>query len=486
MAYFDSISSCYKTTAHTNNFSGFEFETPIENNNKIFFEIEIDGVIYKTYFYCMPSSVFNKKIGVESYIRKDYYIGLNNNIIHIHKATEEEKINLINNRKFIGSQLNNIYQIRKAAINNYRSKINWIYCDSNMIGVDNAYIQFQHDWKMQDGIHRWYVCDGNKNDIEHLFSEEQKSHIIEYGTEIHKILYLSSEYVFCSFSDVRPRVPFSGDSEYAYYRDLRQPLVIYLQHGVLHANLRYLQSAERCKVDKIVVSSYFEKETYIKNYHYKENDIIPAGMPRYDYIDKKKTAKNRILFAPSWRKYLVIKHGNKWITNYNEIMSSNYLKKFFEFLKSDALREILEKNNLYLDAKLHQNMRSLLDLFEFSSERINFVSEDVHVEDYNIFITDISSYVFDYAYLNRPVIYFMPDMDEFKSGMHSYRELELPFEKGFGKLVFTPQKAIKEIARIINKKYIPDLIYSDRMKNFFYPLDNCCEKIYQYILNNNQ
>ena len=43
----------------------------------------------------------------------------------------------------------------------------------------------------------------------------------------------------------------------------------------------------------------------------------------------------------------------------------------------------------------------------------------VDIEDYKMFITDFSSFVFDFACLCRPVLYFVPDYGQFKAGMNT-------------------------------------------------------------------
>lgn len=63
----------------------------------------------------------------------------------------------------------------------------------------------------------------------------------------------------------------------------------------------------------------------------------------------------------------------------------------------------------------------------------------VDIEDYTMFITDFSSFVFDFACLCRPVLYFVPDYGQFKAGMNHYRELDLPFEKRSVRSSSTPK-----------------------------------------------
>lgn len=483
---FRSINSCYKTKMETNCFWGFSYECDVKKILHFFFQVDLDGFTYETYYYLMPVSVFNKGIGVNSYVRDNTLITMEGNVFSLRQLNENEIYNIEAGRKFPDNVNIAVYLLRNKSIH-YPNRGNvWLYCDSGAVKKDNAYYQFVNDFSKNDGKERWYIYDRDLADIIDLFTEEQRKYLLPYGSEQHRMLYLCAEYILCSFSDIRPRFPFKGDAEFSYYRDLFKAQTIYLQHGVLHADLRFTQSAERCKVDKIVISSYFEKANYMDNYHYREEDLIPVGMERYDYIDKSRNAKNRILFAPSWRSYLLGRGADaKWSGNTARIVESDYYKKFMDFLNSDELYKILKENDLYLDAKLHQNMISTMGLFGVAKDRISLV-EEVRVEDYKLFITDISSFVFDYAYLQRAIFYFMPDMVQFESGMNHYRKLDFPFESAFGRLVETPEEAVREIERIIKNNFVPDAEYAERMAEFYLPMENCCENLYEYLIDSNR
>lgn len=485
VSLFDSINSHYKTKTRTNHFFGFRFKFKVSESDKVFFNVNVDNIVYSTQLYCLPSSGFNINLGVDYAIRENIKIFRNNNTIQFRKVKDIEKRELLLEQKFKIAPSNAVSNLRKHVINNNKKQRVWLYCDRYTIGIDNGFLQFQHDFDKDDGVLRYYVCDNNKDSIESSFTERQRKFLIESGSNIHKILFLQAEYVLCSFSDLKPRIPFENEDEYSFYRDLPQPKVIYLQHGVLHADLTWTQSVERCKFDKVIVSAVFERNNYINKYNFESKDVIATGMPRFDHINKDSTPKNRILFAPSWRSYLVdsaVETNGK--SDHKKLMCSNYFKLFSEFLKSESLIKLLDENDLYLDAKLHQNMKDIFECFDILSERISFISDTVNVEDYKIFITDISSFVFDYAYLNRPVIYFMPDMEEFKAGMNHYRELDLPWEQAFGNLVTDPEEAVNEIIRIVENDFVPDPIFKERMDNFYLPLENCAERLYEWLMSN--
>ena len=119
-----------------------------------------------------------------------------------------------------------------------------------------------------------------------------------------------------------------------------------------------------------------------------------------------------------------VKH--KWQPLREKFFRSKYFCEINAFLKSDQLAEFLEKTGCTMEFKLHPIFAAYKQFFEFGSERIGFAAEDIIVENYMLFLTDFSSYAFDFEYLGIPVIHFIPDTEEFKSGLNGYRELNYP------------------------------------------------------------
>lgn len=70
--------------------------------------------------------------------------------------------------------------------------------------------------------------------------------------------------------------------------------------------------------------------------------------------------------------------------------------------------------------------------------------------------------------------------------MNHYRVLDLPFEKAFGHLVLEPEDALGELSQILAAGCIPETVFRERMEQFFYPLDQCAEALYQYVMKQDQ
>lgn len=478
---FESVHSYYKSNTKTCNFYAFYYHCDVTKVNNFKFYVRFDGIDYETGYWCMPVAVFNKDI--DSYVRGDVKLTLNENVVELTKLTTEEIEEFELERNEMYAKQKTVYELRRDAMEYRKNHRVWLYYDLYTVEKDNGYYQFVNDFKHNDGVERYYIYDRDFAEIEHLFTPEQKRYLVKFGSFMHKLLYVSAEKLLTAFYGFSTISPFENEAEEGKYLDIIKAQTIYLQHGVLHANLKTKNHAERCRADKIVVSSEFEKNNYIKNYGYEEDDIVCTGMARYDYIDRNKQAKNKILFAPSWRQYLtIVQSGAKWDLLESKLLKSDYYIKFMEFLSDEKLHKLLEDNDLYLDVKLHPIIKDAKNLFNIQCDRISLAGETVDLEDYKIFITDFSSFVFDFVYLNRPVLYFVPDMDQFKSGMNHYRELDLPFEDAFGRLVLEAGDAVAEVERIVNNGYEAEKLYKSRMDGFFYEKENYAESLYEYFM----
>ncbi len=381
----------------------------------------------------------------------------------------------INPRIIFYRALGHFYKLKKERV--------WLYLDRYGV-YDNAYDQFKHDIKINDGVKRLYVlneCD--RDTLNEKFEPDEQKNVIWFGSRKHKGYYFSCEKLITSFSNLSNVCPF-GAGPMRWYSDLAQYELVYLQHGLLHATLKNMYSKERCIIDKVVVSSGFEVENFTKNYGYDESDLIKSGMPRYDFMQAGGEKKNRIVFSPSWRSNLIGPLvNNSRVELRNAFLNSAFYKEINAVLNSEKLNGLLEKYDLYLDFKNHPIFKCYNDLFEVASDRICLDGFDTKMDEYRLMITDYSSIVFDSVYLNCPVIYFVPDYDMFKAGVsHGYRKLDLPMEEGFGPFTQTADELIEQLEICIKNNFEPQEPYKSRMDGFFlYKDNNCRERIYNAI-----
>ncbi|MDM5299637.1 glycosyltransferase [Bacillus pumilus] len=475
--------SYYKTRMKTNNFYRFSWEKELDEQTlHLKFNINYKNYDYPVSFYFINDVVFQSFMKHKAF-KNGYglkFLPKQQKII-VEKATKGEADSYTKEfDKIVRKHDKKLFLARKL-INKKRKDI-WLYNDRKNI-IDNGYYQFKHDIHKKDGVKRYYVYDGDSIDLENMFNKEERKHVIKFRSRQHKYLFLNATKILTSFRTVQEYSAFS-EKRMKFINDRLDFELIYLQHGILHAHTPWIYSSEKNKIDKFVVSSNFEKQNLIENYNYRPESIIETGMARFDFVKSHTPTSNKIIFAPSWRVSLVNSSKNgEWAIKEEAFKNSSYYNEINKLISSKEFTDLLEKEDLYFELKLHPIFNSVINEFKAKHPRINFVTKDINLSDYKLFITDFSSFVFDFAFLNRAVLFFIPDYAEFICGNHLYNKLDLDLEDSFGKLVTNSSSVIKEISNIVKNDFQMENIHKERMNGFFYQHKSYREALYQKLAN---
>lgn len=472
----------------------FETEVNVKDIERLEFKVEIGKAIMNVTFKFREGLLFNDRLERYSFYQNHirYFVknNLANSFMQINHSLDEKTLK---QEKKYKKKVNNTYfatdkkrwLTRVLATKKIKKFENvWLYYDCKGVKKDNAYYQFIHDLKINDGVKRYFVSN-NSNDIDReVFTNYELKHVIKFDSWIHKFLYLKARKIITAYIEEKNCFPYTQRS-FSNYSDIipMDREVVYLQHGVLHAHMPWKFSIDRLLADREVISTHFERKNLIDNYAFSEEHLIDSGMPRYDYTSQDEKPKNKILFAPSWRNYLVGNQNGDFIATDEKFLDSTFYKETSAFLNSPKLHKILEENDFTLDFKLHPIFKKYEHCYDIRSDRITFGSPNDKNSDYKIFITDYSSFVFDFVYLRRTILYFFPDYDLFKAGMNIYREIDIPFDKGFGKFFEKHDEIIKEIDTLLKNDCIPEKEYYDRTNGFFIHNDNHqCDRLYEVLV----
>ena len=480
--------STFRTRIKTNKFLSFKLCIPYQDEAKIWLMVKYNNNNYYPTFFTFSKNLILSRARHEFMVKgysvqgKEIKAPGMPDYFYLKKLNWRERI-----KHWIKLENNlskkNIKRFIYRRLGEFSRKEIWIYMDRYGV-LDNAYYQFKHDIQIEDGVKRYYIQD-SLGDLDSLFTKEEIKHVIPYKSYQHKYLYLNCTKLITSFSERTVTIPFDLEI-FPIYQDLIRHEVIYLQHGILHAHLPQLYSADRASIDKIVVSSEFEINNFTNNYRYSKENLIPSGMPRLDYISKK-TGKpsNKILYVPSWRKNLVGDYkNNRREMKPDKFLKSSFYKETAAFLTSSELHDFLEDNNLVLQFKNHPNFSGYDKYYKelLLSERVEIVDVLEEAEQYCLVITDYSSIIYDYVYLVRPIIYFIPDYDEFRSGLtHTYRLMDDSFDEGFGRFTESSDDLITVLKDLAANNFIPEERYKNRMLNFFLYKGGHCNKLYEFL-----
>lgn len=474
---FESQWSNYWCKTKTNKFYGFYFNLDLKNIETIKFYVEINDKKYLCSYYFAETTPINNNLQRNYVANEQKLIEFKNNSFFIYEVKSKTAENLRKNF------MTNLWQKNKKAwlLHKIISKKKiWLYRDAYHT-IDNAYYQFKHDIKKHDGIKRYYLYNKGEIDIKKLFSIKERKYLVPFGGMKHKKILLQSEKVLLSFIEKRQYIPFNDNDKNIYF-DLFRFEVVYLQHGVLHAKLPHLYSKEKLYLaDKVVVSTTFEKETFEKELGYQIKDIITCGMSRLDNLVNtlNKNEIKKIAFVPSWRWYLVKQKNGQWEET-KDFAKSTYYNEICKILDSEKIEQLCKKNNVQIDFKLHPNMKMYSSYFENMGNDWVRVVKEMNVSDYDLCITDFSSFVFDFIYLGKQVIIFLPDKGEFYGGLHTYNEVTFPLEK-FDFYAENCEQLFEKL-KIIFEQW-KNGITKNNMQNLFLSLENNHkEKLYKALM----
>jgi len=195
----------------------------------------------------------------------------------------------------------------------------------------------------------------------------------------------------------------------------------------------------------ICVSSPKVKFAYAEAFGIGEENIMPIGSPRTDvYFDKD--------FVASCRKKVIDTFpeiGNRKIILYaptfrGDSIAASYMKNMMSIVKMQ--RELGEDYALVI--KLHPLTAKSFNIIDIDNFVFN-ATECVEIETAlcaaDIVITDYSSLVFEYALLERPMLFFAYDLESYGDS----RDFYFPYESFVpGEIVKNTREIIDEIKRL--------------------------------------
>lgn len=254
---------------------------------------------------------------------------------------------------------------------------------------------------------------------------------------------------------------------------------IRLQHGITKDDLSNCWSREYTRTDIFVCGAAPEYE------YLKKQEIFPpevyhyTGFARYDGLVNEAEGNRQILIMPTWR---------RWIKTEDAFLQSDYYKVYVSLLTDARFQQFLQQNDLQAVFYMHYKFQKYTSAFT----RLNLPScitiaskEEYDVQTQlnqsNILVTDYSSVAFDFAYLQKPVIYYQFDEEEYREG--HYKKGYFDYHEGLGPWTAHKEALLHEIEKCVADEFKMETKYRERVNVFFtYHDQNNCERIYQEVI----
>ncbi|MDO0919493.1 MULTISPECIES: CDP-glycerol glycerophosphotransferase family protein [unclassified Enterococcus] len=317
---------------------------------------------------------------------------------------------------------------------------------------DNGYLFFSSSLKSSVPEKTYFVT-------RQLSEFSNQDNLLVYDSFKHLYKYHLSSKLIVSHG-VRDAIP----SLYHYDRN-NDKSIYHLQHGIIAMKKVYFNpNSYRGKMRKMVVSSQKEADILIKNMDFRPVNIMVTGLTRYDYlVNSSYLDKNKEIFVmPTWRDWLVKDEDN--------FKHSDFFKYYYKLLNDKDLSDFLIGHNIVLKFLPHIEMlRRYGDYFKSELPNIDIV--DSHTESIqdlikssSLLVTDYSSVAFDFAYLNKPIIFFQFDVEEYMNQRGAF----INFNKDlFGDRCKDYEELKASLIKTVENNYSNNPFYRERANQFF-------------------
>jgi len=372
------------------------------------------------------------------------------------------------------------YVISRFYKNKKEFKDVWLISDTGTEANDNGYHFFKYLNENHKEVNSIFII--SKDKPLHYNKVKDIGKIVEYGSAMHKI------YFFLAHIYISPHPFFLQPWSYKLYKKLfdrkNKQKMVFLQHGIIKDDMSNLLSKDKTLFDLFITSTEKEYKSIANtyDYKYKDNEVVLTGLARYDNLLNFET-KRQILVMPSWRNNFVRLGLAKdiWITE-DDFIKTNYYKHWQSLIASKKLMQILDDNRIELLFYPHYKLQRYIHLFNAPNDIVKILStesSDVQtlLKESKLLITDFSSIYFDFAYMKKPLIYYMFDTPHYNKGYFDYSR------DGFGDIIKNEDKLIDKIEFYINNSFTMEDKYINRVDdNFTFRDTNNSERIYNAII----
>lgn len=350
---------------------------------------------------------------------------------------------------------------------------------------DNGYHLFKYIRTNHPEINAYFVITEDSSD---LCKVQKYGNLIEHNSKKHILYYLAAKYSIGS----QP----CGANPYiitpqmfrliSVFRNPEQKC-IFLQHGIILNSLPDKKMYYKHMVhDLFVTSTKKERDFVEEHYGYPPGYVQELGLCRFDNLQYAAEKKEKIiLLMPTWRSWLRFKV--KPSEERDCFKNSEYYQTYVSLLKNSLLKDLLKSYGFKLVFYPHFEAQRHIDLFaDYADKNIIIATKEKYdVQDLlmrsSVLITDFSSVFFDFAYMDKPMVFYQFDEEQFRKG--HYQEGYFSYRNdGFGKVVKEEKEVIEELEVILKNNCVMDEIYEKRRTEFFDLIDDKnCERNFNAI-----
>lgn len=362
----------------------------------------------------------------------------------------------------------------------------WLVMEKKTEARDNGYHFFKYLRENHPELEAYYAILPSSADIHKI---ENLGNILDADSFQHYVYYLAARYSINSqaygAAPGNPRVVHKLKRFFA-----PNQKTIFLQHGITKDDMTDAYRYNATRFDLFCCGAKREHEYIIEKYGYPEDKAKLLGFCRYDRLMQSRDKVCRqILVMPTFRNWLQSSNvvGEASNVELEHFSSTEYYQQYSKLISDSELQGFARAHGYKIVFYPHYAMQPYIRAFTpFENDVLRIASrkqydvQDLLIES-SILITDYSSVYFDFAYLQKPVIYFQFDEQEYR-GKH-YKKGYFDYSAdGFGPVLTDYHQVIEETERIIETGATMNHMYQQRTEGFFgYHDSNNCQRTYEAI-----
>lgn len=361
----------------------------------------------------------------------------------------------------------------------YGKRCVWLISERGTDARDNGYHFFRYVRENHPEQSAYYIIDRQSADYPRV---AMLGNVVQRESLKHWLLFLAAEMrISTHINGCLPEMHWRY-CKFASHTQAKAK-VVFLQHGVTKDNIEYLHK-KNTSINLFISGAKPEYDYVLSKFGYSENEVKYTGFARFDQLHHF-TAKRQVLIMPTWRDWLSPNFSGSKLSE-TDVENSIYVQSWRKLLENKQLYKIAQEYNVQFVFYPHYEMQPFLHLFGKGNDQIifaDFAHFDVQqlIKESMLLITDYSSVFFDFAYMQKPVLYYQFDEDEYRA--HHYAQGYFDYRRdGFGEVVTEEADMLVLLAQYLENSCRMKAEYQSRIQRFF-PLhdENNCERIYQEI-----
>ena len=369
----------------------------------------------------------------------------------------------------------------------YASDGSWLLMDRETKADDNAEHLYRYMMNNHPEQSCYFALNNDAPDWQRL--KQEGFNLIEFGSQEFEERLRKANKIISSHLEQHINNYFNDLYEFS-------KKFIFLQHGITIHDLSTWTNSKinlQCFITA-TKPEFLSINSDFNSYKLTPKEVVLTGFPRYDsLISKNISESKKILIMPTWRSNIVGQHtgrGSNTRTMNENFMKTEYAQAWYTFLHSNELKKLADQYQYEIIFAPHPNIEPYLEVLDVPNY-INIWSSLNETESIqnlfgrsSILITDYSSVSFDMAYLNKAIIYYQFDKENFYSGIHTTQKGYFSYETdGFGPIAITENQTLIELELILknggaNQKYLQRI-----HETFPFQNGGNCDRVYQAIIN---